>query len=49
MDILERVQKRAMKMVKGLEHLTCKERLKDLRVISLGKKRLEGISVHINI
>jgi len=30
MDILQRVQQRAMKMMKGWEHVPCEERLREL-------------------
>ncbi|PKU48259.1 hypothetical protein llap_1453 [Limosa lapponica baueri] len=40
MELLERVQQRAMKMMKGLERLTYKERLKELELFSIGKRRL---------
>jgi len=47
MDILERVQQGATKMVKGLEHLVCEERLRQLALFS-SKKRIVRRK-HINI
>ncbi|PKU31447.1 hypothetical protein llap_18247 [Limosa lapponica baueri] len=41
-ELLERVQWRAMKMIKGMEHLCYEEKLTDLGLFSLEKRRMSG-------
>lgn len=49
MELLESIQKRTAKKVEGLKHPTYKERLRELGLLNLGRRKLRGIlSVSIN-
>ena len=47
-DLLEGVQWRATKMIKSLEHLLYEEKLSDLGLFILQKRRLSGVLTNVS-
>lgn len=42
LDLLKEVQRRAMKIIGGMEHLLYEERLREMSLFSLEKRWLQG-------
>lgn len=43
MDLLERIQRRAIKMIQGMKHLSSEGRLRELGLYSMQKRSLWGV------
>ena len=41
MDLLEHIQKRVTKIIQGMEHLFCNDRMRELGLFSLEKRSLQ--------
>lgn len=42
MDLLQRFQRRVTKIIWGVEHLSCEDRLRELVLLRLEKRRIQG-------
>lgn len=45
--LLKQVQYRAMRMMRGLKHLSCKERLKELGLFTLENRRVQEVLINV--
>lgn len=48
MELLEWVCRRAIKVIKGLDHLSYKDRLRELGLFRLRKKQLRGDFINVS-
>lgn len=48
LEVLERVQQRTMKMIKGLQHLSYGNRLREMGLSSLEKRGLRGNLINVS-
>lgn len=49
LNVMGRAQWMAVKVVKGLKHLSFEKRLRELRLLSLEQRRLGGSHKHVKI
>ena len=46
MELLEQVQRKALKIIQELEYLSCEDKLKELDLFSLKKRRPQGYLIN---